>query len=40
MSECRHISSLEDVADESVGPEEEPPLSEVRMAQRVAGGLN
>ena len=41
MSECRHIGSLEDVADESVAePEEGPPLSEVRVAQRMAGGLN
>ena len=40
MGERRAISSLGDVADESVDPEEEPPLSEVRMAQRMAGGLN
>ena len=39
MQECRPVASLEDV-QEKIEDEEEPPLSEVRLAQRMAGGLN
>ena len=39
MQDCRPIASLEDVP-EHIEDEEEPPLQEVRLAQRMAGGLN
>ena len=39
MQECRPVDSLEDVP-ENIEDEEEPPLAEVRLAQRMAGGLN
>ena len=39
MQACRSIASLEGVP-ERIKDEEEPPLAEVRLAQRMAGGLN
>ena len=39
MQDCRPVASLEDVP-EKIEDEEEPPLAEVRLAQRMAGGLN
>ena len=38
MQDCRPIASLEDVPGK-IEDEEEPELSEVRLAQRMAGGL-
>ena len=39
MQDCRPVVSLGDVP-EKIEDEEEPPLAEVRLAQRMAGGLN